>query len=117
MNATGTGMYTGYYAPTPSQTMLASPQPVSPYMSGFAFPSSYLPSPWSSSAPVTSSSNMEGTPSTMTSPPSYLPSFNTPMKGFPSYVMGLNHNGGPATYGPAYNSAPTSVITPPVSQK
>lgn len=116
---TGTGMYAGYYSAGPSQTMLASPQPVSPYMSGFAFPPSFQNTLASG---VVASSNGADTltsiPTTMASP-SYLPGFNA-IKGsipLPGYMtMGLNHNGG-SPYGSAYNATPTSVIATPVSQK
>lgn len=120
MNAAGPSMYASYYASNPPQAMLASPQSVSPYMPGFAFPPSYFPAPLTTNGTSTSSiTGLEGLPTTMASP-SYLPGFNAAIKGpipFPGYVMGLNHNGGPAAYGSAYNSAPTSVIAPPVSQK
>ena len=119
----GAGMYSGYYQScgnSPSQAMLASPQSMSPYMPGFAFPPNYIPnslggSASSSGAPADS---LVASVQTSVASPSYLPSFNTIKSSIPipaGYMtMGLSQNCGPSVppY-PTYGSTPPSSITVP----
>lgn len=121
------GMYAGYYSPcgTPSQAML-SPQPVSPYMTGFAFPPNYIPSTLAGGSGSATSSGADGlasVPTTVASP-GYISGFNAIKGPIPipaGYMTMLNHNGGPATaYNPAaYGPAHPNIIatSSSVSQK
>lgn len=127
--AAAAGMYASYYPPcgaSPShQAMLTSPQPMSPYMSGFAFPPNYIPNALSASSV---NGGMEGVvggvpPTTVASPGvsggGYLPAgFNVkgsiPLSG---YMMGLNHNGAGAYAGTPYGPASHNIIATPVTQK
>lgn len=89
----------------PQQAMLTSPQPVSPYMPGFAFPPNYIPSTMSGGGGVavgaSTTDGLTAIPNTVASP-GYLPiKGSIPLPA--SYMaMGLNHSGAPTygTYGP-----------------
>ena len=118
-------MYPGYYPPcgtNPSQAMLTSPQSVSPYVHGFAFPPNYT-----LGGPATTSSNQTGdgltSLQTTIASPGYLPGFNS-LKGsipIPGYMtMGLSQNGSSSSvphYSSAYGPVPPNGVSTPITQK
>lgn len=122
----GGGMYSGYYPScggTSSGGMVTSPQSaVSPYMSGFTFPSNYVTGSVgglgssSSGVPASSSVIIDGQSSVQTSiaSPGYLPGFNAIKNSiqFPAgYVMGIPNTGS------AYSPVSSNHIVIPVSHK
>ena len=113
--AMGSGMYPAYYPSSGNSSsggMVTSPQStVSPYMSGFTFPPTYMPTSIGSIAvsgggiPISSSVIVDGMSSVQSTvaSPGYLPGFNTLKSSIPfpsGYVtMGLPNTG--STYSPA----------------